>query len=156
MQPYQQYYPTQYQQNLQNQIQNLQNQQVQYQAMLNQQSMNQVPTMITNDFNSISVNNIPMDNNGALFIKSDRSEIVSKHWMPDGTVKTTLYLPQIENRVDNVSQEQIKGQNDAFNEFTDVFNDKINSLFNRLDTIEDLLSVKPTKRTAKKEVSADE
>lgn len=124
--------------------------------MLNQQSMNQVPTMITNDFSNISVNNIPMDNNGALFIKSDRSEIVSKHWMPDGTVQTTLYLPQIENTVENVSSETIERQNDAFNEFTRAFDEKINTLFNRLDTIEDLLSVKPTKRTTKKEVSADE
>lgn len=118
--------------------------------------MNQVPTMITNDFSNISVNNIPMDNNGALFIKSDRSEIVSKHWMPDGTVQTTLYLPQIENTVENVSSETIERQNDAFNEFTRAFDEKINTLFNRLDTIEDLLSVKPTKRTTKKEVSADE
>ena len=123
---------------------------------MSQQNMNQVPTMITNDFSNISVNNIPMDNNGALFIKSDRSEIVSKHWMPDGTVQTTLYLPQIENTVENVSSETIERQNDAFNEFTRAFDEKINTLFNRLDTIEDLLSVKPTKRTTKKEVSADE
>lgn len=126
------------------------------QQSMNQQNMNQVPTMITNDFSNISVNNIPMDNNGALFIKSDRSEIVSKHWMPDGTVQTTLYLPQIENTVENVSSETIERQNDAFNEFTRAFDEKINTLFNRLDTIEDLLSVKPTKRTTKKEVSADE
>ena len=126
------------------------------QQSMSQQNMNQVPTMITNDFSNISVNNIPMDNNGALFIKSDRSEIVSKHWMPDGTVQTTLYLPQIENTVENVSSETIERQNDAFNEFTRAFDEKINTLFNRLDTIEDLLSVKPTKRTTKKEVSADE
>ena len=123
---------------------------------MNQQNMNQVPTMITNDFSNISVNNIPMDNNGALFIKSDRSEIVSKHWMPDGTVQTTLYLPQIENTVENVSSETIERQNDAFNTFTDTLNEKINTLIDRLDTIEDLLSVKPTKRTTKKEVVADE
>ena len=126
------------------------------QQSMNQQNMNQVPTMITNDFSNISVNNIPMDNNGALFIKSDRSEIVSKHWMPDGTVQTTLYLPQIENTVENVSSETIERQNDAFNTFTDTLNEKINTLIDRLDTIEDLLSVKPTKRTTKKEVVADE
>lgn len=121
---------------------------------MNQQNMNQVPTMITNDFNSISVNNIPMDNNGALFIKSDRSEIVSKHWMPDGTVQTTLYLPQIENTVENVSSETIERQNDAFNTFTDTFNERINTLIDRLDTIEDLIA-RP-KRTTKKEVASNE
>lgn len=121
-----------------------------------QQNINNVPTQVVSDFSNVQVSSVPMDANGALFIKNDRSEIQAKYWTQDGKINTISYLPQIQNEVSNSSTEEIKAQNNAFNEFTDVFNDKINTLFNRLDTIEDLLSVKSTKRTAKKEVVTDE
>lgn len=125
--------------------------------MLNQQqNINNVPTQVVSDFSTVQVSSVPMDANGALFIKNDRSEIQAKYWTQDGKINTIVYLPQIENEAVNSSQEEIKGQNDAFNEFTEAFNENINTLFNRLDTIEDLLSVKPTKRTTKKEVVENE
>lgn len=135
----------------------MQNQQAQYQAMLNQQqNINNVPTQVVSDFSTVQVSSVPMDANGALFIKNDRSEIQAKYWTQDGKINTTVYLPQIQNEGNNSSQEEIKGQNDAFNEFAEAFNEKISTLFDRLDTIEDLLSVKPTKRTTKKEVVENE
>lgn len=125
--------------------------------MLNQQqNINNVPTQVVSDFSTVQVSSVPMDANGALFIKNDRSEIQAKYWTQDGKINTIVYLPQIQNEGNNSSQEEIKRQNDAFNEFTEAFNEKINTLFNRLDTIEDLLSVKSTKRTTKKEVVDNE
>ena len=164
MQPYQNYYQpyqNQYQQALQNQIQNLQNQQAQYQAMLSQQpiqatqSISQVPTQVVDDFTNVQVANVPMDANGALFIKNDRSEIQTKHWTADGKLITTSYFPQIDNG--NPSQEEIKLQNDTFNEFTDTLNEKINTLLDRMDILEEFItSQKQPKRATKKEVVDNE
>lgn len=123
--------------------------------MLNQQqNINNVPTQVVSDFSTVQVSSVPMDANGALFIKNDRSEIQAKYWTQDGKINTIVYLPQIQNEGNNSSQDEIKGQNEAFNEFTEAFNEKINTLIDRLDVIEDLVT--PRKRTTKKEVADNE
>ena len=144
MQPYQNYYyPTQYQQNYQNPYQQ------------NQYNMqNNIPTQVVSDFTTIQAANVPMDAIGGLFIKNDFSEIQSRRWTQDGKIVSTSYFPQIQNEGNNTSQDEIKRQNDTLDEFTRAFNDKLNTMIDRLDTIEDLVT--PRKRTTKKEVVADE
>lgn len=144
MQPYQNYYyPTQYQQNYQNPYQQ------------NQYNMqNNIPTQVVSDFTTIQAANVPMDAVGGLFIKNDFSEIQSRRWTQDGKIVSTSYFPKIQNESNNTSQGEIKRQNDTLDEFTRAFNDKLNTMIDRLDTIEDLIT--PRKRTTKKEVVDNE
>lgn len=146
MQPYQNYYyPTQYQQNYQNQLQN---------QIQNPYMTNNIPTQVVSDFTTIQAANVPMDAIGGLFIKNDFSEIQSRRWTQDGKIVSTSYFPKIQNEGNNTSQDEIKRQNDTLDEFTRAFNDKLNTMLDRLDTIEDLIT--PRKRTTKKEVVDNE
>ena len=151
MQPYPNYLAPQYQNLYQNQYQNPYSQ---YQQNMQAIQQNQIPTQIVDSFDTIQANAVPMDMNGAFFIKRDGTEIQSRRWTQNGQIVTTSYFPKIGNEV-NSSTDEIKSQNEAFNEFTQVFNDRINKVFDRLDMIEDLVT--PRKRAAgKKEVVDNE
>lgn len=119
---------------------------------------NNIPTQVVSDFTTIQAANVPMDAVGGLFIKNDFSEIQSRRWTQDGKIVSTSYFPQIQNEGNNTSQDEIKRQNDTLDEFTRVFNDKLSTMIDRLDTIEDLVTPRTSnnKRTTKKEVVADE
>lgn len=156
-----------YTQTLQNQINYLQNQLQQYQnsAQLAQQqtvqsntvqNVNGINTQLVDDFSSISANSVPMDNNGALFVKKDGTEIQSRRWTPDGKIITIAYFPQIDSETENTSSSEMKLQESTFTNFTDVFNEQINKVFDRLDILEDIITNPRPKRTTKKEVVADE
>lgn len=47
---------------------------------------------------NINANEVPMDGNVAFFPKQDLSEIYVKGWNADGTIKTIVYKPQIDNK----------------------------------------------------------
>lgn len=115
---------------------------------------NNIPTQVVSDFTTIQAANVPMDAIGGLFIKNDFSEIQSRRWTQDGKIVSTSYFPKIQNEGNNTSQDEIKRQNDTLDEFTRAFNDKLNTMLDRLDTIEDLIT--PRKRTTKKEVVDNE
>lgn len=53
------------------------------------------------DFNTLSANDVPMDGNGAIFIKKDKSEIQLKNWTANGTITTTLFKPVIGQNIEN-------------------------------------------------------
>lgn len=163
MQPYNPYLQPNYNtQGLQNQINYLQNQLQQYQnsAQLAQQqtvqNVNGINTQLVDDFSFISANSVPMDNNGALFVKKDGTEIQSRRWTPDGKIITIAYFPKIDNETENTSSSEMKLQESTFTDFTDAFNEQINKVFDRLDILEDIITNSKPKRTTKKEVVADE
>lgn len=125
MNPYQNYYPTYnpYQQN--------------YYA----QPQPGIVTKTVDDFGYITANDVPMDGNGAIFIKKDGSEIQRRVWTAQGNIIVTSYLPQIATQNDsavNVSSETEKSNLGAFNEFTEAFNEKMKSLNDKIDKIYDL------------------
>uniref|UniRef100_A0AAU8B8G5 Uncharacterized protein n=1 Tax=Dulem virus 39 TaxID=3145757 RepID=A0AAU8B8G5_9CAUD len=56
---------------------------------------------IVDDFNTLSANDVPMDGNGAIFIKKDGSEIQLRNWTANGTIQTTSYKPILEPNPEN-------------------------------------------------------
>ena len=71
--------------------------QEQYPAMQNQQAIG-LNGRIVQVVENINANEVPMDGSMAFFPKQDLSEIYVKGWNADGTIKTIVYKPQIDNK----------------------------------------------------------
>lgn len=71
--------------------------QEQFQTMQNQQAIG-LNGRIVQVVENINANEVPMDGSMAFFPKQDLSEIYVKGWNADGTIKTILYKPQIDNK----------------------------------------------------------
>lgn len=110
---YNSYYPYQYQQpryDLQqsqplfNQQQSIQPQQ---QAGLNGKVVQAVEQITAND--------VPMDGSVAVFPKQDMSEIYTKSWNADGTIRTVVYKPYTASKPDvaNKFSRHVQNENGA-------------------------------------------
>ena len=96
-------YPQQYQQPMYPNQQFQQNQQIPYMDQLNQLRMQQVQPVqnqvqglmgrLVEDFSVITANDVPMDGNGAVFIKRDGTEIQVRNWTAQGTIATNVFKP---------------------------------------------------------------
>lgn len=158
--------------NLQSQLQQtqaLQNQMAQMQQSANMQTiqamqqpmpqnnnqMGGISTNIVEDFANISIDSIPMDNNGAFFVKRDGSEIQLKRWNGNGQIVTTSYLPIIDSEANDSMPNENKSQITISDEATEAFQRHFAEIADRLDTIENTLSnfkqQKAVGRPAKKE-----
>lgn len=71
--------------------------QEQYPVMQNQQAIG-LNGRIVQVVENINANEVPMDGSMAFFPKQDLSEIYVKGWNADGTIKTIVYKPQIDNK----------------------------------------------------------
>lgn len=131
----------QYQQNFQpTQIQQVQTQQP---AGLN--------CRIVDDFNSIVANDVPMDGNGAFFVKRDGSEVQHRNWSANGTIVTTQYKPvQPENQSEGANMPQMD-----FNALNEDVRALREDILARLDAIEKSVN-KPSARGKKTEVVENE
>lgn len=82
-------------------LQNYQ-QSLQQPIQMNQQPMPQqiagINGRIVQAVENINANEVPMDGSMAFFPKQDMSEIYVKGWNADGTIKTIVYKPQIDNK----------------------------------------------------------
>lgn len=160
---------------LQRQVANLQNQlaqtQAQYQQMASQQQMptiqqntmtqqnTGVTTYIVENFDNITAKNVPMDDNGALFVKQDGSEIQLRRWSADGTITPTSYFPQNSTQKENVdnlppNNSELKiGLND---ETTQAFMDRFDTITNMIDALNQNISqLKPQTRVRATKKEAD-
>ena len=63
---------------------------------------------IIDDFNILSANDVPMDGNGAIFIKKDGSEIQLRNWTANGTIQTTSYKPILDSNSENGTKLYLK------------------------------------------------
>lgn len=111
-------------------------------------------TRIVDNFESITANDVPM-NGGAIFIKNDGSELQWRAWHSDGTIKTSVYLPQksiLDEQTIKSSTEEEKSKFDTFNEVLEGIQTKVDMLSDKIDEI---LKQKTTTR-GKKEVASDE
>ena len=99
----------------------------QYQQQNTQPVMNMgISGKIVNDFNEITIKDIPTDCSPAFFIKSDYSEIQSRRWSDTGNVIPVTYK--------------------AVDMSENVQNGPFDQLNKRLDEIEALLTKKPVTR----------
>lgn len=71
--------------------------QEQYPVLQNQQAIG-LNGRIVQVVENINANEVPMDGSMAFFPKQDLSEIYVKGWNADGTIKTIVYKPQIDNK----------------------------------------------------------
>jgi hypothetical protein len=132
---YNSYYPYQYQQpryDLQqnqplfNQQQNIQPQQ---QAGLNGKVVQAVEQITAND--------VPMDGSVAVFPKQDMSEIYTKSWNADGTIRTIVYKPYTASQPDvaNSSADMSKMKMGLSDEATEAFMARFDSLEKKFDEL---------------------
>jgi hypothetical protein len=106
------------------------------------------------DFSNIKANDVPMDNVGAIFIKSDGTEIQRRTWNNDGFIETTSYKPILDSEKENAdklpkSKEKVKI--DLSDEATEGIMNKFDEIMKKIDSLEKSIVPKQTTR-AKKEV----
>ena len=141
-----------------NQIQNpyidryAQNQAIQ---QMNQVQNQQAPQLqglngrIVDDFNAISANDVPMDAMGALFIKSDGTEIQRRVWTSNGTIATSRFKPVLEEQSINLPQGEEKFKIELADEVSEAFMKRFDDITERLEKMEKNLGKTTTSRSKK-------
>ena len=110
---------------------------------------------IVDDFNILSANDVPMDGNGAIFVKKDGSEIQLRNWTANGTIQTTSYKPILEPNSENgtnIPQMDLNGLYDDVR----ALRGEISERFDRLEKSMVGTVAKTTARGKKAEVCIDE
>ena len=91
---------------------------------------------IVDDFSMITANDVPMDAMGALFIKSDGTEIQRRVWTSNGTIATSRFKPVLEEQPNNLPQGEEKAVFDLSDASTEVFMKRFDDITERLDKME--------------------
>lgn len=153
MQNYPTYYPTQmpilpnnYSQQMINQpnpyMDRLSQLQSMQQNMASQQAFSPLGK-IAESVETVRATDIPIDGNAYYFPKADGSAIYTKRWLPNGTTEIMTYAPVIETETKNSSSDAENFKMALLNELTDVFTQKFEEVFEKLDKVEKAL--KPAK-----------
>ena len=127
------------------QMNQVQNQQVQQLQGLNGR--------IVDDFSMITANDVPMDAMGALFIKSDGTEIQRRVWTSNGTIATSRFKPVLEEQATNLPHGEEKTKFDLSDASTEAFMKRFDDITERLDKMEK--SFGKTTSRSKKEADAE-
>ena len=132
---YNSYYPYQYQQprcDLQ-QNQPLFNQQ---QSIQPQQQVG-LNGKVVQAVEQITANDVPMDGSVAVFPKQDMSEIYTKSWNADGTIRTIVYKPYTVSQPNaaNSSADMSKMKMGLSDEATEAFMARFDSLEKKFDEL---------------------
>lgn len=132
-QNYQPQQPVQYMDRL-GQLQNMQ------QPMMNMQAQ-QIPRVqmlncgVVDDFGIITANDVPMDGNGAIFVKRDGSEIQFRNWSANGTITTNVFKPVQTDKPNEIS---ITEEN-SLERLSSAFDGRFRELFEKIDKLEEAL-----------------
>ncbi len=128
-------YMQQYQQNLQP----VQQQSVPVQS---QQTMG-IAGRTVQSVEQITANEVPMDGSLAFFPRQDMAEIYAKQWNADGTIKTVIYRPVMDNAVNsqgNNQNQQITIPDDV----TQAFMNRFDELSGKIEQLENSLTKSST------------
>lgn len=106
-----------------------------------------IPGKVVNNFQEITIGDIPTNGNVAFFIKNDLSEIQTRKWSDDGRVLMGIFKPEITPPM-NLPPEEKQTENDASALFTEDIMKRFDEIEKRLDQ----LIPKPTQK--KKEENA--
>jgi hypothetical protein len=128
----------------------------QFQQAINPPVMQQqMPTQTFNPFGKIvesmdvvKVTDIPMDGNMYYFPQADGQAIYGKKFLPNGQTQILAYKPILDDNPNTLSNDDEKLKFDLLERVTDLLQENISSVNDRLDKIEKYL--KPTSK--KKEV----
>lgn len=101
----------------------------------------------------INANDVPMDGSVAIFPKQDMSEIYAKQWNADGTIRTVVFKPILNEQANNLSSDKEKSVLDAIEEVRSGFDERMNELVSEIYKLEQTICDKttntPTNRTTK-------
>lgn len=86
---------------------------------------------------NITANDVPMDGSVAFFPKQDMSEIYAKSWNADGTIRTIVFKPVLNDMTNNLSHEPGKMKFDLSDECTGAFMGKFDELFGKIEQLEE-------------------
>lgn len=148
--------------NFQNQMQSpyidrfAQNQAMQQMNQMQNQPVQQIQGLngrIVDDFGMITANDVPMDAMGALFIKSDGTEIQRRVWTSNGTIATSRFKPVLEEQT-NLPNGEEKAVFDLSEASTEVLMKRFDDITERLDKMEKNFGKASTTRS-KREVEAE-
>lgn len=143
----------QYQQNLQMQPAQMSGANQQFQQMPVGINGKVVPAV-----ENITANDVPMDGSVAFFPKQDMSEIYAKSWNADGTIRTIVFKPVLDNNPNNLPQSEEKLKIGLSEDVTEAFMKRFDEIEKRLDDFGLSLTkslTKSTKSLTKKEVEAE-
>lgn len=104
---------------------------------------------VTDDTNTITANEIPMDGRFALFPKSDMSEIIAKKWSPDGNIITISYKAQTDakmNGTDISSSNSGKSILAVSEEATNGIMERLNELYLKIEQLETKITPSRSKK----------
>lgn len=146
---------------MQQSYQQMQSVQQQSRTIPQNQSYSGVIVRYVDDFDKIEAKDVPMESNGAIFIKPDKSEIEIREWDKSGQIVPTTYrpVPKAEtggnNNVDISSPMPQKMEIGLSGDTTQAFMQRFDELANRLDVMERILNkpapAKQTTSRSKKE-----
>lgn len=91
----------------------------------------------------ITANEVPMDGSLAFFPRQDMAEIYAKQWNADGTIKTVIYRPVMDNAVNsqgNNQNQQITIPDDV----TQAFMNRFDELSGKIEQLENSLTKSST------------
>lgn len=108
-------------------------------SLPNQQANQQIQGLngrIVDDFGTISANDVPMDAVGAIFIKSDGSEIQRRVWSSNGTISTISFKPIFDGQTNNLPQTEENAKFDLSETSTELFMKRFDDITERLEKME--------------------
>lgn len=109
---------------------------------------------IVDDFNILSANDVPMDGNGAIFVKKDGSEIQLRNWTANGTIQTTSYKPILEQNFENGTNIPQMDLNGLYEDVR-ALRGEISERFDRLEKSMSNPATKSSNSKAKKEADSE-
>lgn len=105
------------------------------------------------NISEINANEVPMNGSMAYFPKNDMSEIYVKGWNADGTIKTIVYKPYTEPKINQEVNSTTNTENFEIRlseKVTEGIMDKFNELFEKIEELEAKMQRKSS-RTQNKE-----
>jgi hypothetical protein len=112
---------------------------------------------IVDDFNSLTANDVPMDNFGAVFIKRDGAKIEHRRWTPEGKILTTCYKPILDSNNESmvsIPDERKQSSSEASEDTRDQLMQSMNDLSNKVDTLIELYN-RPRNRNNRRHSSRE-
>lgn len=117
-----------------------------------QQQPQGIPAVIVDDFSKILAKDVPMDNQGAFFIKSDGTEAEWRVWDASGQIKPTHYkaiLDTKDSQTDKSTIDTEKLKFDLSEEVKTAFMKRFDDVFQRLDELEGMIAKPPARKRGK-------
>lgn len=92
----------------------------------------------------ITANEVPMDGSLAFFPRQDMAEIYAKQWNADGTIKTVIYRPVIDDAVNSQGNNQNQ-QITISDDVTQAFMNRFDELSEKIEQLEQVMTKPMTK-----------